>query len=131
MDYSLYDLDSFLCDHTSRLLSGKAPKNSHLENRAENCLLVDFGAFKTLGGWNTRASPLVGVYSMVGKNKEEKEMDLSVEQFDILKGNYKQLMERDYINCMSVLEMITDHVLAELVGDNPIQSPVMISECMA
>lgn len=95
-------------------------------------MIIDYGGHKCLGGYNVDESgPLTGVFSVAGKNKEEKQLDRNVEQFDILKGNYKQLMERDYVNCMSVFELVTEHIMGELVGEGPIDSAVMISECMA
>ena len=75
---------------------------------------MDYGSMKTLGGYNIDEKHMIGVHSIVNKNKEEKHYELNVDQFDILKQNYKQLMERDYINYMSVFELINDHMLGQL-----------------
>jgi hypothetical protein len=129
--YKVADLSSFEDDLTSRLLTGRSNGEFFKENKPNNCMLLDYGGFKTLAGYNTRDKHIIGVNSIVGKNKEDKYLDLNLDQFDILKNNYKSLMERDYVNCMSVFELISDHMMTQLVGDKPIECKVMLSECMA
>jgi len=55
---------------------------------------MDYGGFKTLGGFNKYDNNLIGLYSICSKNKEEKYNQLNnIDQYDIIKMNFKELMD--------------------------------------
>ena len=57
-------------------------------------MIMDYGGFKTLGGFNKYDNNLIGLYSICSKNKEEKYNQLNnIDQYDIIKMNFKELMD--------------------------------------
>lgn len=106
----------------------------------QSALIIDYGSETIKAGYDLSDGPALVFRPQISKTRDPNKNDipikmainLSYDQLDLSKANFKSPFEKNIILHFSLLEMCNDYIFSELIRPNrPIGSPIIISEPFA